>query len=130
MQLTWLILKTNSITLNLCLKKWKLWHFITQFINIFQTLIFMFSYKNETVPLVLQNIFTIKPRNKYTIKVTNILIEVLCWRKFSEFKISFCRPIYYYYHYYYYCYYYYYYYYYYYWLFKLKKNSNYYTKNR
>ena len=70
--------------------------------NIFQTLTFVFNYKNKTVPLILQNIFSIKPRNKYTIKATNLLIEVLCRRNLSEFKISFCRSKYYYYYYYYY----------------------------
>ena len=59
-------------------------------IKIFQALIFMYSFKSETVPLIYQDLFTIKPRNKYTIRPTNMLKEVLCWRKFSYFKIP-CR---------------------------------------
>lgn len=34
-------------------------------INIFQTLIFKFNCKNQAVLLILQNLFTIKPRDKY-----------------------------------------------------------------
>ena len=56
-------------------------------ISIFQTRIFMFNCKNQTVSLLFQNLFVIKPRNKYTIRTTNMLLESLCRRKFSVLKI-------------------------------------------
>lgn len=61
-------------------------------INIFQTFIFTFNCKNQTVSLILQNLFTIKPRDKYAITATNMLLESLCQRKFSKLKISFRGP--------------------------------------
>ena len=55
--------------------------------SIFQTRIFMFNCKNQTVTLLFQNLFVIKPRSKYTIRTTNMLLESLCRRKFSVLKI-------------------------------------------
>ena len=64
-------------------------------IKIFQEqnlLMFMFNCKSETAPLIFHNLLTIKPRNRYTIRATNMLREVFCCRKFSEFKIPFRGP--------------------------------------
>ena len=58
----------------------------------FQIFIFMFNCKSETALLIFQNLFIVKSRCKYAIKTTNVLLEPLCRRKFSEFKIYFVGP--------------------------------------
>lgn len=61
-------------------------------INIFQILCFMFKCKLKIAPRIFHNLYTLKPRNKYTMRSNSTLIEPICKTKFAQFAISFRAP--------------------------------------
>ena len=60
--------------------------------NIFQTLCFMYLYKNGNTPSIFKHIYTLKPVNKYTTRSKNILFKPLCKKNFAKFKLSYRGP--------------------------------------
>ena len=61
-------------------------------INIFNNLCHMFTCKNEACPKVFENLFTLKPKNKYQLKRSFTLLEPFCKSKFSQLCINYRGP--------------------------------------
>ena len=53
-------------------------------INIFNILCLMFKCKNKACPKTFENLFTLKPKNKYQLKRSCTLLELFCKSKFSQ----------------------------------------------
>ena len=52
-------------------------------INIFQTLCFMYLFKNGNTPSIFKHIYTLKPVSKYTARSKNTLFKPLCKKNFA-----------------------------------------------
>ena len=61
-------------------------------INIFNILCLMFKCKNRACPKAFENLFTLKPKNKYQLKRSCTLLEPFCKSKFSQLCINYCGP--------------------------------------
>ena len=61
-------------------------------INLFQILSLIFQCKNWTAPLVFQNLYTLKPPSKYSVRTGNVLPVRLKRTKFGQFFIYFRGP--------------------------------------
>ena len=61
-------------------------------INIFNILCLMFKCKNKACPKAFENLFTLKPKNKYQLKRSCTLLEPFCKSKFSQLCINYRGP--------------------------------------
>ena len=52
----------------------------------------MFKCKNKACPKAFENLFTLKPKNKYQLKRSCTLLELFCQSKFSQLCISYRGP--------------------------------------
>ena len=52
----------------------------------------MFKYKNKVCPKTLENLFTLKPKNKYQLKRSCTRLEPFCKSKFSQLCINYRGP--------------------------------------
>ena len=52
----------------------------------------MFKYKNKVCPKTFENLFTLKPKNKYQLKRNCTLLEPFCKSKFSQLCINYSDP--------------------------------------
>ena len=60
-------------------------------INIFNILCLMFKCKNKAFPKAFENLFTLKPKNKYQLKRSCTFLDPFCKSKFSQLCINYCR---------------------------------------
>ena len=63
-------------------------------INIFNILCLMFKCKNKAYPKAFENLFTLKPKNKYQLNRRCALLEPFCKSKFSQLCINIVVHIY------------------------------------
>ena len=61
-------------------------------INIFNILCLMLKYKNKACPKAFENLFTLKPKNKYQLERSCTLLELFCKSKFSRLCINYRGP--------------------------------------
>ena len=61
-------------------------------INIFNILCLMFKCKNKACPKAFENLFTLKPKNKYQLKRSCTLLERFCKSKFRKLCINYRGP--------------------------------------
>ena len=61
-------------------------------INIFNILCFMFKCKNKACPKAFENVFTLKPKNKYQLKRSCTLLQPFCKSKFSQLSTNYRGP--------------------------------------
>ena len=61
-------------------------------INIFNILCLMFKCKKKACPKAFENLFTLKPKNKYQLKRSCIFLEPFCKSKFSQLCINYRGP--------------------------------------
>ena len=52
----------------------------------------MFKCKSKACPKAFENLFTLKPKNKYQLKRSCALLEPLCKSKFSQLCINYRGP--------------------------------------
>ena len=52
----------------------------------------MFKCKNKACPKAFENVFTLKPKNKYQLKRSCTLLEPFCKSKFSQLCINYRGP--------------------------------------
>ena len=52
----------------------------------------MFKCKNKACPKAFENLFTLKPKNKYQLKRSCTLLEPFCKSKFSQLCINYRGP--------------------------------------
>ena len=61
-------------------------------INIFNILYLMFKCINKACPKAFENLFSLKPKNKYQLKRSCTLLEPFCKSKFSQLCINYRCP--------------------------------------
>ena len=52
----------------------------------------MFKYQSKAYPKAFENVFTLKPKNKYQLKRSSTLLKPFCKSKFSQVCINYRGP--------------------------------------